>query len=183
MGPGLDPPPVPAACGPRLVPALLKHKSGLQEWVLSGNILYVGGLLPDLAAEQLAADLRASAEQAGGTVLRCFIKHGNYRGHVGHLELISARQAAMVLERLQHCRLHGRSLFFRPDREQVQIIQALHPQEASAAEHARIACQAGAPPPPHPSSGEQQQWQRQQAAQWAVEFHSHRSTLRRLVLH
>ncbi len=67
MGPGLGPPPVPAACEPCLVPVLLKHKPGLQEWVLSGNILYVGGLLPDLAAEQLAADLRASAEQAGGT--------------------------------------------------------------------------------------------------------------------
>ncbi|KAL4448578.1 hypothetical protein ABPG75_005797 [Micractinium tetrahymenae] len=125
----------PPPAEPLLAPVLMSHW-GTHEWLLTGSRVFVSGLSSGPEPAQVAADLRAAAEDAGGTVIHCHLAPGDHRGDKGHLQLRTAREAAMVIEHLQHSK--------------VRDISTQHPQEATTAEYIRIACQAGAPPPPHP---------------------------------
>ncbi|KAL4423063.1 hypothetical protein ABPG77_005868 [Micractinium sp. CCAP 211/92] len=115
--------PAPAPAQPQLQLKLAQQRTrpaqASVQRKLEQNLLFVRGLSECIEPGKLAGDLQALAEQAGGRVLRCFIEPGKHRGHDGHLELATARQAAMVLERLQHFKLHDHYLFCRPDLQQL----------------------------------------------------------------
>ncbi|KAL4448575.1 hypothetical protein ABPG75_005794 [Micractinium tetrahymenae] len=126
-------PAVPAE--PLLAPVLLVHRGGERQWQLPGSKLFVSRL-PAGASARLVRELCQLAEGAGGTVDDCQLVKDRVggRGDAAYMFMRTARQAAAF---------HGRSLFLRPQRKQVEKLGTLYPEEAAGAERQLAACAAG----------------------------------------
>ncbi|PSC73107.1 3-ketoacyl-thiolase peroxisomal [Micractinium conductrix] len=103
--------------GPPLVPLLLPETEDWPaEWVLTGSMLYCTRI-PKAAAPH---ELHALLESAGVTVLSSRLLNGDRRGNIAFVQLGSARQVALAVQRLHGAKLCGSTLEMRESAKELE---------------------------------------------------------------